>query len=40
MHFRTSCEDGVKMGKEIGRWIANNYFRPVHGGSESNQEED
>ena len=38
MHFRTSCEDGVKMGKKIGHWIASNYFRPVDGSS--NSEED
>ena len=30
MHFRTANEDGVKMGKEVARWIARNYFRRLH----------
>ena len=29
VHFRTSVEDAVKMGKQVGKWVALNYFRPV-----------
>jgi hypothetical protein len=29
IHFRTANEDGVKMGKQVARWIARNYFRPL-----------
>ena len=29
MHFRTSVEDGLKIGREVGRWVSMNYFRPL-----------
>jgi hypothetical protein len=30
MHFQTSVEDGVTMGRKVGRWITRSYFRPLH----------
>jgi hypothetical protein len=30
MHFQTSMEDGILMGRKIGRWIVRNNFRPLH----------
>jgi hypothetical protein len=37
MHYRTSAEDGVKMGKQVARWIARNYFRPLHNDCQRNE---
>lgn len=30
MHFPTSNVHGAVMGRQVGRWIAKNYFRPVN----------
>jgi hypothetical protein len=41
MHFRTSNEAGVRMGKQVARWIAKNYFRPVrHDGGRDDDHDD
>jgi hypothetical protein len=37
MHFRTANEDGVKMGKQVARWISKNYFRPLHNNCARNE---
>jgi hypothetical protein len=31
MHFRSSTETGVRLGKQVTRWIAQRYFEPRHG---------
>jgi hypothetical protein len=28
-HFRNSCEEGTHLGRDVGRYVARNYFRPV-----------
>jgi len=30
IHFRTSCRDGVRLGKEVGRFVFKNSLKPVH----------
>jgi hypothetical protein len=30
MHYRTSCQEGVAMGRKVGRWLCQHYFRPVN----------
>ncbi len=39
MHYRTSNEDGVKMGKQVARWIARNYFRLLRNDCQRNESE-
>jgi hypothetical protein len=29
MHFRNSTIIGSEMGKDVAKWVAKNYFRPV-----------
>ena len=29
MHFRTSVDVGMDQGKQVARWMTQNYFRPV-----------
>ncbi len=29
MHYRTSCEHGVEMGKKVAKWVAKHYFQPL-----------
>ena len=29
MHFRSSVNAGAELGKEVGKWVAKNRFRPV-----------
>ncbi len=29
MHFPTSTRHGTKLGKEVGKWVVKNYFRPL-----------
>ena len=29
MHFRSSVDAGAELGKEVGKWVAKNHFRPV-----------
>jgi hypothetical protein len=29
MHFLTSVEHGVILGRKVGRWVEANYFKPV-----------
>jgi hypothetical protein len=29
MHFHTSTEHGAKLGRQVGHWLARNYFQPV-----------
>ena len=40
MHYRTSVEDGIKVGKRVARWVARNYFQPVHSGQGEQQDDD
>jgi hypothetical protein len=28
-HFRNSCQEGANLGRNVGRYIADNYFQPV-----------
>ena len=37
MHFRTANEDGVKVGKQVAKWIAKNYFRRLHNDGQRNE---
>jgi hypothetical protein len=37
MHFRTANEDGAKVGKQVAKWIAKNYFRRVHNDGQRNE---
>jgi PAP2 superfamily len=37
MHFRTANEDGVRLGKQVAKWIAKNYFRRLHSDGQRNE---
>jgi len=28
-HFRNSCEEGSTLGRDVSRFVAGHYFRPV-----------
>jgi hypothetical protein len=28
MHFRYSSDDGATLGKRVGKWVTQNYFKP------------
>ena len=30
MHFRTATQHGTAMGRDVARWVAKNYFRPLN----------
>ena len=30
MHFRTSTDHGAELGRQVARWVASQYFRPVN----------
>ena len=29
MHYRTSVEDGLRVGKKVAKWVAQHYFQPL-----------
>jgi type IX secretion system substrate protein len=40
MHYRTSGEDGVSIGRSVAKWVARHYFRPVHGNDHEVDDDD
>ncbi len=32
-HFRNSCEEGVHLGRDVGRYVREHYFQPIQGGA-------
>jgi hypothetical protein len=40
MHYRTSVEDGLVVGKKVAKWVAKNYFRPVHEQDRDDEDDD
>jgi hypothetical protein len=40
MHYRTSGEDGIKVGKKVAKWVARHYFLPVDRAHQDPEEDD
>lgn len=40
IHFRTSCTDGLRQGREIGRFVLNHSLKPVKKGHDDNDRDD
>ena len=40
MHYRSSVEDGLVIGKKVAKWVARHYFRPVDQNAEDEDEDE